>query len=287
LSGAAIRAATVADDAARLAEFIGARAALLVLTGAGCSAPSGIPTYRDHAGGWAHPQPVQYGDFIGSETARRRYWARSFRGWPRVAAAQPNAAHRALAGLEESARLRCTITQNVDGLHRAAGARAVIELHGRLDRVRCLACNGEELRASVQERLASLNPDWRPGPGTTAPDGDAGVEAAPDQFRIADCRDCGGVLKPDVVFFGESVPRPVADSAFEALAASDALLVVGSSLMVYSGFRFARAAAAAGKPVATLNLGRTRADELLSLKITADCVSVLPAALALLDLARR
>jgi NAD-dependent SIR2 family protein deacetylase len=173
----------------------------------------------------------------------------------------------------------------VDGLHRVAGSRALIELHGRLDRVRCLACRRDEPRASVQERLASLNPDWPAGSGATAPDGDAVVEAFPAGFGIPACLGCGGVLKPDVVFFGESVPRRTVDSAFEALAGSDAVLVVGSSLMVYSGFRLARAAAADGKPVATVNLGRTRADEMLSLKIAADCTSVLPAAVALLGAA--
>jgi NAD-dependent SIR2 family protein deacetylase len=272
----------VSDHAGRLAEFISDHAKLLVLTGAGCSEPSGIPTYRDHAGDWAHPPPVQYADFVGSAITRRRYWARSYSGWPRVAGAQPNGAHKALAALEAAGRLHCTLTQNVDGLHRAAGSSAVIELHGRLDRVRCLGCGNLESREALQERLAMLNPGWTPGPAPLAPDGDADVRAPAAEFNIADCLGCGGILKPDVVFFGESVPRATVAAAFAALDGSDALLVIGSSLMVYSGYRFARAARAAHKPLAAVNLGRTRADDLLTFKVAADCAAVLPAALATL-----
>jgi len=270
------------DPAAELARFIAEHPRLTVLSGAGCSTASGIPEYRDDAGAWKHPRPVQYADFVGSETVRRRYWARSFAGWQRVAGASPNSAHRALARLEQAGILDTLVTQNVDNLHRRAGSRAVIDLHGVLDRVRCLGCGEITPRAELQQRLAELNPERAAGAASFGPDGDAEVQGALADFIVPSCEACGGVLKPDVVFFGESVPRDRVECATDSLRRARALLVVGSSLMVFSGYRFARQAHAARQPIAILNRGRTRADELAALRLAGDCGSVLAEAAGLL-----
>ncbi|MGY3264493.1 NAD-dependent protein deacetylase [Lysobacter sp. HA35] len=253
---------------------------VFVLTGAGCSTASGIPDYRDEAGGWKRKPPVTFQAFTQDDATRRRYWARSFAGWPVFSQAQPNAAHRALADWQASGRMSALLTQNVDGLHERAGGRDVIDLHGRLDTVRCLACGELTPRNAMQTRLADANPGWIDAITAFAPDGDADLERIDfDDFGIPPCMRCGGMLKPDVVFFGENVPRARFEHARDALAASDALLVVGSSLMVYSGFRFARMAHEAGLPIALLTRGATRADELASLALRADCTKVLPEAL--------
>ncbi|WP_395679720.1 NAD-dependent protein deacetylase [Dokdonella sp.] len=265
-------------DLDALARFVEAHPRLLVLTGAGVSTGSGIPDYRDRDGGWKRKPPLSFQAFIGDAAKRSRYWARSLVGWRRFGAAKPNEAHLALARLEQAGQVTQLVTQNVDGLHEAAGSRDVIDLHGRLDRVRCLGCERRIPRAHVQRVLEGLNPDWTALDALDAPDGDAELEGLPfERFVVPTCETCGGLLKPDVVFFGEGVPRERVERAFDALERSDAMLVVGSSLMVYSGFRFAREAAHAGKPVAAINLGRTRADELLALKIEADCESLLRA----------
>ena len=259
-----------------LEDFIGRHRRLIVLTGAGCSTDSGIPDYRDADGQWKRAQPVTYQAFMGSEATRRRYWARSLIGWPRFHAARPNAAHRALARLEYLGKAEHLLTQNVDRLHQAAGSGRVIDLHGRLDRVRCMGCGALYPRADFQDDLAGLNPGWLALDATDAPDGDADLEGADfSAFSVPPCANCGGVLKPDVVFFGESVPRERVETACAHLDAADAMLVVGSSLMVYSGYRFAERAAAAGKPIAAVNLGRTRADALLALKVEAPCQDAL------------
>ena len=271
-------------ESAALCEFLDQHPRLAVLTGAGCSAPSGIPDYRDADGAWKHRKPMTFGEFTGSAAARRRYWAGSLRGWPRVRDAQPNDAHRAISRLEAQGRVRGLVTQNVDGLHQRAGSRRVVDLHGRLDTVECLDCGARVTREDVQALLLAWNPGFgAPGPASPAgvdgemrPDGDAGVERDLDSFRIPDCRECGGVLKPGVVFFGENVPRARVDEAHAAVAEADALLVVGSSLMVYSGYRFVLAARERGRPVAVVNLGRTRADDQLSLKVVGDCARLLP-----------
>ncbi len=253
-----------------LASFIDRHPRLFVLTGAGCSTDSGIPDYRDETGAWKRAQPMTWQAFTGSAAARRRYWGRSMIGWPRIDAAVPNDAHRALARLEESRRVHLLVTQNVDGLHQRAGSRAVVDLHGRLDRVICLACRRTEPRSAFQHRLETLNPMWRAQGAVTAPDGDAELDGVDfEHFALPACESCGGVLKPDVVFFGESVPRERVESARAALAEADAMLVVGSSLMVFSGYRFAREAAQLGKPIASVSLGVGRADDLLSLKVVA------------------
>lgn len=263
-------AAVMSDS--RLEDFISAHRRLFVLTGAGCSTGSGIPDYRDEQGAWKRTPPVTYQAFVGDGLIRRRYWARSLVGWPRIAQAQPNAAHRALAALEAQGRCSQLLTQNVDGLHQAAGSRAVIDLHGRLDAVVCLGCGASSSRADVQRRLAEANPAWAGLAAGAAPDGDADLEDRDfATFQVPACDACGGMLKPDVVFFGENVPRARVDAAMAGLAQADGMLVVGSSLMVYSGLRFVHAAVRAQIPVAAVNLGRTRADDLLRFRMAAPC----------------
>ena len=270
-------------DARTLARFITDHPKLTVLSGAGCSTASGIPEYRDDNGDWMHARPVQYPEFVASADVRRRYWARSYVGWRNMSRATPNAAHRALAGLEHRGFVRQLITQNVDNLHRQAGSRRVIDLHGVLHTVRCLDCGTRSDRDLLQRELEALNPDWVADIGGIAPDGDAHVDpSATTNFRVPSCSECGGVLKPDVVFFGENVPKDRVERCRRAVAESDALLVVGSSLMVYSGFRFAREASAAGKPVVIVNRGKTRADELATIKLVGECGELLAAATAAL-----
>jgi len=248
----------------------------VVLTGAGVSTSVGIPDYRDEHGEWKRARPVEFRPFMTIHKVRQKYWSRSTVGWPVIKRAQPSAAHRALARLEERGFVQLLITQNVDGLHEAAGSRKVVDLHGRLDVVRCMQCGHTLARAALQRTLLANNPSWADIEGRIAPDGDMDLENRDySDFEVPDCPQCGGILKPDVVFFGEPVPRERVARAFEAISTSDALLVVGSSLMVYSGFRFAEAAAAAGKPIAAVNLGRTRADDLFTLKISAPCDEVL------------
>ena len=253
---------------------------LFVLTGAGCSTASGIPDYRDRDGEWKRTPPITLQALTGSDAAYRRYWARSSTGWPRFRAALPNASHAALAELERRGHVRLLLTQNVDGLHQRAGSRAVIDLHGRLDTVVCLGCGARTAREEIQLEIARANPAWQAGPARTAPDGDADLaDEAVAGFTPPWCGRCRGLLKPDVVFFGEAVPRQRVDEAQRALQQADAMLVAGSSLMVWSGFRFARMAAAAGLPIAILNAGRTRADDLASLRIDADIATTLQEAL--------
>lgn len=265
-------------SAPSLHAFLAAHCRLFVLTGAGCSTDSGIPDYRDAQGNWKRSPPVNFAAFIGSKAIRKSYWARSLAGWPRVHRARPNAAHAALACLERQGRIELLVTQNVDGLHQAAGSAQVIDLHGRIDQVRCLRCARLMEREALQTELLRCNPHWMDAAARAAPDGDADIEGLPfDQFVVPACAHCGGVLKPDVVFFGESVPRERLEQAMSGLARADALLVVGSSLMVYSGYRFAQAAAGLNKPIAAINLGRTRADGLLTLKVCEPCSVALAA----------
>lgn len=267
----------------RFTEFLRRHPRLVVLTGAGVSAHSGIPTYRDDEGRWLRAEPIQHQDFLTREQARKRYWCRSLAGWPAVQAARPNAAHRALARLEALGRVELLITQNVDRLHQRAGSRAVVDLHGRLDRVVCLDCLHQVQREQLQDRLALANPELPAGQASARPDGDADVaDEWVERMSVPNCERCDGMLMPDVVFFGGSVPRARVQRGLDALAAADALLVVGSSLQVYSGFRFCRHAAELGLPIAILNPGRTRADELASLKISAACGPVLEAGVAAL-----
>ena len=264
------------DALDRLARFVERHPRLFVLTGAGVSTASGIPDYRDHDGQWKHRQPVCYQEFLRYERMRQRYWARSLIGWPRFAQARPNAAHRALAHLESMGYVQHLVTQNVDRLHQQAGSARVIDLHGRLDRVECLHCGQALARATFQQSLQALNPQFNGHKATMTPDGDADwAETDLSTFRVPGCRECGGVLKPAVVFFGECVPRRTVELVYRHLAEADAIVTVGSSLMVYSAYRFCRAAVEQGKPVAVVNLGRTRIDAELSLKVIGSCAEVL------------
>jgi NAD-dependent SIR2 family protein deacetylase len=280
-SSSIVDAARAAPDAASLDAlhaFVERHPRLFVLSGAGISTESGIPGYRDGEGRWMRSQPIQLQEFLGSDHARRRYWARSMLGWPVIGRARPNASHRALAALADTGRIARLVTQNVDGLHQRAGSRDVIELHGGIDGVTCLACGAHHARAVIQRQLEADNPALLEAEAEPAADGDAHLEwAALDTFLVPACPQCGGMLKPAVVFFGESVPRERVTAAADALAGADAMLVVGSSLMVYSGYRFCLWAEQQRKPIAALNLGRTRADPLLALKLDAPCGATLAA----------
>ena len=259
---------------------------LVALTGAGLSTDSGIPDYRGP--GSPRVTPMTFGEFRSGPEARRRYWARSHVGWNRMRGSRPNSGHRALAELERSGRLRGVITQNVDGLHRAAGQATVVDLHGRLADVICLDCRHRSDRAELQRRLAELNPGFaaaHDAAAASAPDGDAALDGgAPDGFRVADCAGCGGVLKPDVVFFGENVPPgrvALCYAMVENLVPEDgppgALLVAGSSLTVQSGLRFVRRAHQRGVPVVIVNRGLTRGDEFARVTVDGGCSEVLTA----------
>jgi NAD-dependent SIR2 family protein deacetylase len=251
---------------------------VFVLTGAGVSTDSGIPDYRDDRGAWKVRAPVQYRDFVGSDAVRRRYWARSLLGFSRMAEAKPNRAHRALSALEEEGALSLLVTQNVDGLHRRSGSQNVVDLHGRLDQVRCLGCGAITERAALQSVLEARNPEFLLKTAVIRPDGDAELSDVDYQrFEVVPCATCGGILKPHVVFFGENVPAERVAQAMAALEASRSLLIAGSSLMVFSGFRFARAAARHGVPIAIVNRGVTRADELSAVSIRGNVGEVLSA----------
>jgi NAD-dependent SIR2 family protein deacetylase len=271
----------VAPEVRTLASFLDDAGSLVILTGAGVSTSSGIPDYRDRNGEWKQSQPIQYGDFVRSAAARQRYWSRSYIGWSYFSKAAPNPAHDALARLESGGKVDTVITQNVDELHAHAGSRKVIDLHGKLSKVRCLDCGKVIDRSDFQEALAAANPDWHASATEIRADGDVELdEASRRDFVVPDCASCGGMLKPDVVMFGESVPKTRVQEAMDAVDRADALLVTGSSLMVFSGFRFARRASETGKPIAIVNQGRTRADDLAALRIDADCTEVLPQAVA-------
>jgi NAD-dependent SIR2 family protein deacetylase len=253
------------------------------LTGAGMSTDSGIPDYRGP--GSVRATPMLYQEFLGSEAARRRYWARSYQGWSRMGHAEPNAGHVALAALER-AGLIGVVTQNVDGLHVRAGSSPVVNLHGAIADVVCLSCGRVTGRLELQDRLGALNPDvGRPRVLEHAelrPDGDAVVEEWQD-FVLADCRDCGGLLKPDVVFFGESVPRPRVDSAYALVDGAEVLVVLGSSLTVMSGLRFVRHNVRQGRDVVIVNRGPTRGDDLATVKAETGCSETLTALLSTLS----
>ena len=250
----------------------------LVLTGAGISTSSGIPDYRDSEGVRRGKAPMMYQEFFATAQARRRYWARAMLGWPRVRIAQPNPAHRALATLQQRQRISGLITQNVDTLHDQAGSHDVIELHGSLHRVLCLDCQQRTPRDVIQQRMEHENPYLAGVDAVQAPDGDTLLDPAfEERFHIPHCPHCNGQrLKPDVVFFGENVAQTTAAKAMAAVAQAEGLLVVGSSLMAYSAFRLCKAMVEHGKPVIAINLGKTRGDELLQVKIEATCERLLP-----------
>jgi len=262
--------------AAAFSDFLDNHPSLTVLTGAGVSTASGIPDYRDRDGNSKVKTPIQFPDFAAKEATRQRYWARSFVGWQRFSKAAPNTAHQALATLESRGKIDTLITQNVDGLHRKAGNRNLILLHGDLAKVVCLDCGDRFSRRDYQQQLEIANSNWHAKVFAMKPDGDAELaEENLSQFEVPACESCGGIVKPDVVMFGENVPRQRVEDATESVKRSDALLILGSSLMVFSGFRFARQAHELGKPVVIVNQGRTRADDLASLKLDADCSDIL------------
>jgi NAD-dependent SIR2 family protein deacetylase len=247
---------------------------LAVLTGAGISTDSGIPDYRGQ--GKVARHPMTFDVFMGSEQARIRYWARSFVGWSRIADANPNAGHEAIALAEKQGRIAQVITQNVDQLHQRAGSTRVIDLHGRLDMVRCMNCSSSLSRVEMDGLLQASNPLIEKDAAIEfTPDGDAEIEVARD-FAVPPCPKCGGILKPDVVFFGESVPVERVELCRAAVDDAEALLVVGTSLAVNSGFRFARQASKANKPIVIVNVGATKADELALTKIEANASLALP-----------
>jgi NAD+-dependent protein deacetylase sirtuin 4 len=268
------------NDWSRLLDVLAGRR-IVVLAGAGCSTESGIPDYRG-TGAPRRRAPVQYQEFVRSASARARYWSRSSIGWPRMCAAQPNEGHRALARMEQSGHVAGLITQNVDGLHHAAGSRRIVELHGSLAVVRCIDCGGTIERAVFQELLLELNAGWPPlvhgDDVASAPDGDAELpDALLESFRVPECTMCGGIMKPHVVFFGENVPAKVVEQAWSVFEEADVLLVTGSSLTVYSGRRFIYRACRDSIPIAIVNRGPTRADDVAAAKIDGALGTVLPA----------
>jgi len=261
---------------AALHEFLRAIPRLFVLSGAGLSTASGIPAYRDDAGRWMRRQPIDAREFARDAAARRRYWARSLIGWPLLRNAQPNAGHRALSRLQAAGRIQRVVTQNVDGLHQQAGTRDVLELHGSVAEVRCLDCGRPYARADIQARLEAANPDFVLRSAAPAPDGDADVDDGRlERFEVPACESCGGMLKPHVVFFGDAVPGERVAEAMRDLQQSQAVLVVGSSLMLQSGFRFCLAAQRQGIPIVAINLGATRADDMLVHKLRQPCSEAL------------
>ena len=254
----------------------------VVLSGAGLSTESGIPDYRGPSGQRRRGQPMTYQTFTGSAGARQRYWARSHLGWRNITDAAPNAGHFAVAELERRGRVTGVVTQNVDGLHQDAGASAVTELHGSLHRVTCLSCWQRTSRTTLHERLAAANPGWDQRADITVnPDGDVALEDT-DGFAVVGCAACGGTLKPDVVFFGENVPRQRVDACYDLVGSAHSLIVLGSSLTVMSGFRYVRHAAKHGIPVVIVNQGATRGDELALATLDAPLGATLTSAVDLL-----
>ncbi|EDO35866.1 predicted protein [Nematostella vectensis] len=264
----------------RLDEFIAENPKIFVITGAGISTESGIRDYRSEGKGLyaiTNDRPMEYQVFLKSAVMRQRYWARNYVGWPEFGSRQPNEAHYALAKLETLGSVHSLVTQNVDALHTKAGSKNVIELHGCSHRVICLGCNQITARTALQKRMIEFNPDWHAVGQGQAPDGDTFLtsEAVKD-FKVPPCKACGGILKPEVVFFGDSVPKQIVNIAYDRLAESDALWIIGSTVEVYSSYRFATEASKQGKPIAILNIGKTRADKLASLKVSGVCGTVLP-----------
>lgn len=276
-SGDELDDAKNAQAAAEFAARLGGHGNVLLLTGAGLSTASGIGDYRDREGNYKRPPPVTISRFLASAAARQRYWARSAFGWPSFNAAVPNQAHRALAILEQQLGGFAAITQNVDELHQRAGHQRVIELHGSLRQVACVGCDFAQPRQDFQDQLLSLNPQLLGARGALAPDGDADLlDADYASILVPDCPTCGALLKPTVVFFGDAVARSVVAAAFDMVAAADALLIVGSSVMIHSSFRFCRRAQELGVPIYAVNQGRTRADDWLAAKYDTPCEVLLP-----------
>ena len=254
-----------------LLAILGSHRPWVALTGAGISSASGIPTYRDHKGIWLGSHPIQHDEFTSDPLKRQRYWGRSALGWPRVSGAQPNESHTALVKLEQAGLLTGVITQNVDRLHQRAGSQHVIDLHGRLDQVKCLDCGHVTTREVIQNWIETHNELPNTSALTLRPDGDADLPGHyVANFKVPQCEECGGVVMPEVVFFGGRVPGPVVDECYQVVDAAEGMLVIGSSLSVYSGLRFCRYAVDQGKPLIILNQGQTRADDLCTHKFSSE-----------------
>uniref|UniRef100_A0A1A8BMZ6 NAD-dependent protein deacylase n=1 Tax=Nothobranchius kadleci TaxID=1051664 RepID=A0A1A8BMZ6_NOTKA len=264
-----------------LRDFLTRARRLFVITGAGLSTESGIPDYRSQGVGLyarTDRRPMQHAEFIRSAKSRQRYWARNFVGWPQFSSHQPNSAHWALRRWEQRGVLHWLVTQNVDALHSKAGQKRLTELHGCSHRVVCLGCGAITAREDLQKRFVLLNPEWSAQAGVVAPDGDVFLEDEQVlNFRVPSCEQCGGILKPEVTFFGDTVNRETVLFVHDRLAESDALLAVGSSLQVYSGYRFLLATSDRKMPIAIVNIGPTRADHLADVKVSGRCGEVLSA----------
>ena len=271
------------DQIVEFADLLYCKLGFCVLTGAGVSTHSGLPAYRDESGEWKHSKPMQHQDFISSEAKRKYYWARSMLGWPSFKNAQPSQAHIGIAMLANQGFVGSIITQNVDRLHQAAGCENTLDLHGRLDQVVCLECKEISSRHSLQLRLEFLNPDFIVEKKSLRPDGDMDMDSdSLESFDVPVCERCGGVLKPNVVFFGDILDRDVVSQASQIIESSSGLLVIGSSLMVYSGYRYVKQTVALNKPVVIINQGKTRADDLYTLKIEREAGQVLTELLSVL-----
>ncbi|ALC49663.1 Sirt4 [Drosophila busckii] len=270
----------LSDDIKRLEEFLLSKPNILVLTGAGISTESGIPDYRSEGVGLyarTNHKPIQHMEFLKSTNVRKRYWARNFVGWPSFSSTQPNASHHALARFEREQRVQAVVTQNVDRLHTKAGSKNVVELHGSGYVVKCLSCEYRIDRHEFQSILSMLNPVFKDAPSMIRPDGDVEIpQDYIDNFQIPECPDCGGNLKPEIVFFGDCVPRQRLDDIAKMVYCSDGLLVLGSSLLVFSGYRIVLQTKDLKLPVAIVNIGETRADHLTDIKISAKCGDVIP-----------
>ena len=259
-----------------LTKLLNSQSRWLVLTGAGVSAESGVPTYRNRQGQWQRKPPVTHQEFVANHEARQRFWARNLVGWRFMSSAQPNGAHNALVNLEKLGMISCLVTQNVDGLHQRAGSEKVIDLHGRVDTLSCLSCNLRLPRAPLQAWLENNNPDFAKLAGAIAPDGDADVDNLDySAMQVPDCENCGGILKPDAVFFGDSVPAQRVADAQQQMQDADGLVVVGSSLVAFSGYRFCLWASKQNKPIVIINDGQTRGDEIATITVAGSCGEVL------------
>jgi NAD-dependent SIR2 family protein deacetylase len=274
----AVTAAAVDDDGLGAVADLVSSGGVMVLSGAGLSTESGIPDYRGPTGALRTSLPMTYQTFTRDPFARRRYWARSQLGWRVIARAEPNVGHRAVAALQLRGALSGVVTQNVDGLHQAGGAADVVELHGNLDRVVCLGCFVRTSRDELDVRLREANATWEAVATAVNPDGDVALaDTAVATFVVVDCLGCGGILKPDVVFFGENVPPAKVAHCYQLVEGSRSLLVLGSSLAVMSGLRFVKRAASLGRPVAIVNQGWTRGDEHATWKLHAPLGAALTA----------
>lgn len=275
------------SDLLKLKDFINSHDNICILTGAGISTESGIPDYRSEGVGLyarSNHKPVLYKDFCSSDTIRRRYWARNYVGWPRFSSIKPNNTHQVLKKLEDANKVRCIITQNVDNLHAKAGSRKVIELHGTAFKVMCLSCDERICRYYLQDILNKMNPGMVATSQIIRPDGDVDLlQEQVEGFKVPPCENCGGILKPDIIFFGDNVPKRIVESVKYNVEHSDCLLVLGSSLTTFSSYRIVVQANHAGKPIAILNIGKTRADDLASVKVEGRCGDVLSRIYAMFD----